>query len=231
MLLVLIIPFFAFSQMNEVPLGQLDLNMKPYGVSVVKPYVVEGIKGTPFLYEEYYPATIYIKSKSIRLDSVRLNLLNNSIEFVSNGKAKAISGTKLDKIIIHVYGLKDGKVIYNGSCFKIENTISTGFYELLGETSRFKVLSKHSAKMKKPQYVAVLDAGSRKPEIKQISNNYILSDSTTLYNAKNKKMILSNFPNHESELKKFISTENISLKETQDLLRLLKYYEEISTKK
>ncbi|MCB0631175.1 MAG: hypothetical protein R2824_20490 [Saprospiraceae bacterium] len=185
----------------------------------------EGIKGTPFMSEEWQKGSFQLKGKDeFSQDiSVQLNLVEQTLYFqLNNGFTAILPTAKLQALRINT----DGD---NARLFRVyaENEIEGGsdsklkFYEVLFE-GPFLLLKQHYKVFREADFKGAYSSDRRYDEYVDQSNLWLQEAGKPFQKVKlKKKNIEDALPGYTDEIQKVMKSEKISLREDIDLVQLL----------
>jgi len=207
---------------NLRELGSMD------GTGTVKTfdYRYEGVKGTPYVFEDFRNGEVYLKSKNkVALGKLNYNCFENEIAYMdpADGKIRI-----MNRFLVDLFTIQDGDGVLTFVPIKLDEDTETIFAEVLyNKGSRaYKVYKKEWLKA---NYEGGYSADRRYDEFVDKYDLYFLKKGdNTLYKAKNsKKQMIAAFPEKDKEISSFIKSNKLDLKEDQSLVRLLEYYDSL----
>jgi hypothetical protein len=113
----------------------------------------------------------------------------------------------------------------NADIYKDEEGKSvSGFLEIAVEDTKAKLLVKEDLKLKKANYVATVDMGSREDKLVK-EESYYMAKNGILYKFTAKKdKNLSLFGDMKEEMKKYIDARKLKFNNRLDLMDIVKHY-------
>ena len=186
----------------------------------------EGVKGTPFVFEEFHPGEVYLKTKNkVVVQDLNYDCFENEIVYVDPA-TKAIR--LMNKFQVDFFIIRNGDMEMTFVPLKLEGETETIFAEVLYNQGSivYKVYGKGWVKA---NYEGGYSPDRRYDEFVDKSDLYFLKKGEPiLYKARrSKKQLVAAFPGHEKEISSFIKANKLNLKEDESLVSLLKYYDSL----
>ncbi|GAB4395870.1 MAG: hypothetical protein OHK0053_07220 [Microscillaceae bacterium] len=178
--------------------------------------------GDPYLLEDWTSAMIKTRSslESYRLDSVKLNLLNDRIEFFENGRMKMMLGAELEEIRF----MRPGRttIAVNAKDYTLAEVPLAGFLEKL-EEGEVQLLKRVVMLIKEANYVIALNVGSRSDQIVR-ENQYYFAEKGKLFPAERKKDIISYFDQKGFDIRPILKSGEVWIRDEEGLRKLVRQY-------
>lgn len=217
-----------------------DLNYGSFKLSPQRStiYGVEGSKGTVqgdvYLDSAWHTAELFFYPEVVRRydpeasDSVggykvRVEVVDYTVEFLIDNTVKAIEENAVKKLRWQT----------NNKVVKLVNTRQysgaedvKGFYEILSE-GQLTVLKYTRIQVIQPTFNVALNVGTKDAKLIQKPEYYYVkgTQSTTLTKFKpTKSALLDLMNNKKTSVEKYLKTNDLSLKEEQDLVKVLNFY-------
>jgi len=178
----------------------------------------EGIEGYPTLVKAYCPGQItMITGKKVNFDSVNLDIYSNDV-LVKRNNTESVFIRKLVK----EFSLECAES--TKTFFRLKNLEgSESFYQLLGG-GKVKLLKNSYKTISGPTNTGgAFSSGSLNSEFIEKSKMYIQKDNGDLFELKNKKILISQFPDQEEEISKFMKSNKINLIDENDTIKLIEF--------
>ena len=216
-LFLAVVPNFLLAQQNKPMAFNLQENLKLVAnLQVGSPAALgydnryEGVRGTPFLFDEYYPADFKKDGKFYQDPKVKykLNLERNLIHTqFKNGYEIAFHMSAFEEIHLKK-GSKIMKFILLNSAYVEGNPEGAKFYEQLND-GPYQLIKQHKKLFKEADYKEVYSNDVRYDEYLDRYQYFIRTPNNTFEKIKlKKKVLLKQFPNWKSDLDKFTKTHN-----------------------
>jgi hypothetical protein len=186
------------------------------------------IEGSPYMNNEFQLGKVYNRiTKNVSNFLLRYNIYNDEIQIkVNDNNTSRVLIKSNDYFVI----FNNSQIFYEK--YLVNNKIETGYFILKYTGKSLRLFEKKNkifqdAKPSKDSFHNSIPA-----KFKDNSSYYIKSINDEILHpvSSSKKAVLDNFPNHEKELKTYIKSEKINLKDENDLKKLLTYYDMILTK-
>lgn len=207
---------------NLRELGSMD------GTGTVKTFDnrYEGVKGTPYVFENFLPGEVYLKTKNkVTVPQLNYNCFENEIAYIDPA-TKVIR--VMNRFQVDLFTIQDGDKVLTFVPIKLDEGAETIFAEVLYNKASdvYKVYGKEWVKA---NYQGGYSADRRYDEFVDKYDLYFMKKGDhTLYKAKrSKKQVVEAFPGHESEISAFIKSSKLDLKEDQSLVKLMEYYDSL----
>lgn len=181
------------------------------------------IEGSPYMDNEFQIGKVYNRiTKNVSNFLLRYNNYNDEIQIkVGDDNNSRVLIKSKDYFVM----LNNSKIFYEK--YQIKNNIETGYFILkyTGKSSKLfekKYKTYEAAKPSKDSFHISTPA-----KFKDNTAYYIQSTNDEVLRpiSSSKKAVLDNFPTHKKELKTYIKSENINLKDENDLKKLFTYYD------
>lgn len=217
------IPDYTEAKENVRELGSLS------GTGNVKTFDnrYEGTKGTPYVFEEWFPGEVFLKNnKRIIIEQMNYNCYDNEVAYLEpNSKAVML----INKYMVELFFLKPGADTLLFVPVQLEADKQPVFVQVLYNdgSSLYKLYGKEFVRA---NYEGAYSADRRYDEFADKSSLYLsMQDDPAKYHKvkKSKKQIISAFPGAEDQISAFIKAEKLDLKSEKDLIKLLRYYDSL----
>ncbi|MFO8233880.1 MAG: hypothetical protein R6U04_00550 [Bacteroidales bacterium] len=191
---------------------------------------LKNVQGTPYLSEKFLPSKVYFIDQDKPIEAnLRYNAYSDDFEFFQGGNNYVISNMEhIDSIkyfghnFVHTAYTKKKGGLFGGSTDEME-----GFLARLvnGPCSLYKVYSVkfHDAKSAKTGY-----NDPKPPRFEKETPIYCIQlkndPHPRVIQSFREKKFLDNFGSLDKKLKKYIKESNIRLKEEDNLIKFIKYY-------
>lgn len=183
----------------------------------------EGTKGTPYVFEDWYPGEVFLKDKKrVIIKEMNYNCYDMEVTYL-DPSTKAVM--LINKFTVDLFYLKSGPDTLVFVPIQLEDKNGPVFAQLLykGKSTLYKLYSKEFVRA---NYEGGYSADRRYDEFADKSSLYfsLQDDPTPGKLKKSKKQILEAFPGAEKEISAYIKAEKPDLKSEEDLIELFKYY-------
>lgn len=196
-----------------------DSNFNKYSSNVD----LSNIEGSPFMNNDFQLGKVYNRiTKNVTNFLLRYNIYNDEIQIkVSENNNSRVLIKSNDYFVI----FNNSKIFYEK--YQINNKTETGYFILKYTGKSLSLFEKkyktyHEAKPAKDSFHRSTPA-----KFKDNTEFYVktINDELLRHVSSNKKAILDNFPTHKKELKTYIKSEKLDLKDEKDLKKLITYYD------
>ena len=182
----------------------------------------EAFIGSEYLFDEWYPAEMTLKSGAkANLNNVKINLRSSNVDALFLGEEKELLAVFFDEVIINAGGHQ--RKFYSNKAKEIKGMTDPGFYEEIGK-AKDKVIVRHSSYIQKPDPQAKILGLETRHKIVKRSNTFILKDDK-LYEIKSKKDIKNLYKSKSSKLDEIFENHRIDIKNPESLAYLIEHLE------
>ena len=212
------------SEINQI------LQKKQYEMREYNEQMLNKIKGTPYLSEEFLSSRVYLKDNKKPIKAkLKYNAHSDNFEFFQGGRLFVLADIEridsiryMDKTFIPTTYVKKETGLFGSSTSKKDGFLA----ELVkGPCSLFKIYSVKFYEEDPP------DTGYdeyQPPRFERENPVYCLQLHNDAHprviTSFRKRKLLEKFGNHEKELEGYVNNHNLNLREESDLIRLIRYY-------
>jgi len=186
----------------------------------------EGTKGTPYVFETWFPGEIYLKSKKkVLVKEMNYNCYDNELVFMD----PATSVIRLiNRYTVDFYYILNGNDTLLFVPIEPENDGEFLFAQVLYKGGSM-VYKHYQKEFVRANYEGGYSADRKYDQFADKSTLYISRQNDEMYYKvkKSKKQILEAFPGVEDEISSYIKAEKIDLKDEKDVVKLLKFYDSL----
>jgi len=175
------------------------------------------ITGSAYLNKAYNTGTVYLKNENKKIVApIRFNVEKNEFELLFNTKKIVLDPATIKKVVF------DKKVFIPYT----DNQFNAQFYQYLGKINTKEVLLFYGIKITDKVYAPGLSTGDPEQKRSIITTYFVSNDVTGSIKPikKNKKTLLALFGKKKKEMEKYIKQNNINIKKSENLVKLIKYY-------
>ncbi len=218
----------------RMPAGKLDANINPGGQVAEISEPIVGVKGTRYLSDDWQVGNIYISSGVEVSDLfLRYDLQRTRLELNTASGIRVVPSNDID-----YFEMRDSKSISSQKrkfvhfkFFEYDLPLPTqGFFEVLNPNEENQVLIKHGYKIQDAYYVPALDAGNKEAKIYKTEDLYLKIDGKVKEVPRKKKEIFTLFGKKASQIEKHAKQENFNPRHKDELVQLVKHYNELTAK-
>lgn len=210
---LLVSPIALYSQVlgNRMIVRQSTISL--VGLSKVE----EGTEGTPYLNNDFKKGTVYSNGSKFSNVPLRYDIHDDRIEFLQNGAVYQLDpNSPITKIVID----QDVFVVEKYE-FKGKEKIG---YLLRLDSGRAVLMAKLITIYKERQEPTAMQYTAIPAKYTRLGNVYYMKEANRIVQIESLKKIAGLFADRQNELNSFIKSENLSLREETDLVKLFKYY-------
>ena len=184
----------------------------------------EGVKGTPYVFEEFHPGEVYLKTKNkVAVQDLNYNCFENELVYLDPA-TKVIR--VMNRFQVDLFTIRDGDRVLTFVPVKLGDDEQTIFAEVLYNKGSI-VYKVYGKEWLKANYEGGYSADRRYDQFVDKYDLYFMKKGgNMLYKAKkSKKQVIAAFPDHEKEISSYIKSNKLDLKEDSSLVKLLVYYD------
>jgi len=186
----------------------------------------EGTKGTPYVNETWYPGEIFLKSKSkVLVKEMNYNCYDNELVYLDPA-TKVIR--LINRFTVDLFYILNGSDTLLFAPIEPENDGEFLFAQVLYNGGSM-VYKRYQKEFIRANYEGGYSADRKYDEFADKSDLYISrqNDEKFYKVKKSKKQILVAFPGTEDEISSYIKAQKLDLKDEEDVIKLLKYYDSL----
>ncbi|MEA3462214.1 MAG: hypothetical protein U9R49_10070, partial [Bacteroidota bacterium] len=186
----------------------------------------EGTKGTPYVFETWFPGEIFLKSKKkIVIKELNYNCYDNEVAFLDPA-TKTVR--LINKFTVELFYFLNGSDTLLFAPIQPENDGDFLFAQVLYNKGSV-VYKRYQKEFVRANYEGGYSADRKYDEFADKSSLYFSKHNDPRFYRvrKSKKQILAAFPDAEDEISSFIKAEKLDLKREEDVVKLLKYYDSL----
>jgi len=184
----------------------------------------KGVKGTPYVFEEFHPGEVYLKTKNkVAVQDLNYNCFENEIVYMDPATQVI---RVMNRFQVDLFTIRDGDRVLTFVPVKLGDDEQTIFAEVLYNKGSI-VYKVYGKEWLKANYEGGYSADRRYDEfVDKYDLYFIKKGENMLYKAKkSKKQVIEAFPDHEKEISSYIKSNKLDLKEDSSLVKLLAYYD------
>lgn len=186
-------------------------------------------EGNVYLEDNWQSGNITLKG-GYRLNDlqIRYDLFHNSLEFMDEGNRK----------VCPLYLIEKFNIAQNNEVSVYVNIKETPLVKLINHkgivkviyTKKISLFSYTYLKILEPTYAPEFDMGRKSDKIVKKKTYYLINENKPykLYTSINKNEVP--FGNHFIEIKSYIKKNNLKLKQEKDLIEIVDYYNQLTSK-
>jgi len=183
----------------------------------------EGVKGTPFVFEEWLKGIVLLKDSTLFKGlSLKYDAYNDELVILNT---KNNTPMVMDKTPISAFTLATSELTPSMLFVKVPYDEKNFFMQLIYEGKRIDFLKQYKKRLRKADYEGPYNAGIPYDEFIEGNNYFLRFPTGKMEKTKlNRRSIIKSFPNKQQELKSFAKKNNMNLDNEQDVIKLIKYY-------
>lgn len=191
------------------------------------PYEIDwdNVKGSPYLNEKYKLAKFYIGDKSYGNIMMRFNTYTSEIELLPEEGEEVGALMKLDGSRI----LFENKTLALFNYTNEDGDATKEYFLVLNKADNIKLLLRKKCVFSPNEKALTANQADRAAKFTQYNYFYIVKDGEFFEVNPKKKDVMKVFPDKKNEIKAYIKSEKLKLKNQQDFAKLVDYIARIST--
>jgi len=178
------------------------------------------VKGHPYLFDNWTDGTVkLINGKSYTSVQLKYNLLRDEL-FFKDIKTEQLLAFVIPVVEFKLNDQEKGSIIYRSGYKAIDDNTEKSYYQVLfdGVTQLLKRTSK-KINEEKP-----FNSASTIKSFEVLTFYYISNNNTLIKIRKDKKSVLAALANQSAALENYIQEKSLNLKNEEDLIQLIQYY-------
>lgn len=237
--LLILACFASHAQSSSQPTGlDAERNLKEIGdnsnlTGVVKTFDnrYEGVKGSPYLFDEWTEANVAIKGDKIYTDvRVKYDILEDNLLYKNTkGSVYVINAGSVDYVELKKPVSGKNLIIKSSITLGAAPGITNKFYFPLYEGPNIQLVKMIEKNLIKASYKEAYSAGRTFDEIKTKEVYYFLRSGEPAEKVKlNKKQLLSLFGAQKSAIEAYVKEANVDVNSEEGWIKVLVYYESLA---
>ena len=204
----------------------LGNNEMLYGIPLPEGKVI----GDSYLSTEWKKSVIllYDNNKLIEGFPVRYDIKSDDLEVKGRTEVKVLEGRKVKSFMWIDSSRSEPYYFVNAKDFKLDGVPLTGFFEVMvdGNSPLFK---KTNISIKKADYNATLNMGSRDDKILKNSTYFAVDGASISEIPGNKKKFLQLLKSKADQVESYMDENGLSIKREEELVAIFKYYNSLNS--
>jgi hypothetical protein len=210
-----------FAQTSQEEITPDDLK------NIVRHNVIEAVQatetiGTPYLFDDFEDGFITLADgKNTASLQLNFNIYENRVEFSDAGSIIAVDNEMVDRFSFNTAGTE--MVFAKG--FDSRRLDNNEFVQVLAD-GQVKLLKKYEVSFQ--ENVATYGTATQKDEYISNERYYIYEDAeTNQLRSLSERQVLRTLNDHRDEMESYINENDLDIENTEDLARLIQYYNEL----
>ncbi len=230
------IAIFSYSQTIHQTIVASEENLKRISKMTGPIYTTnmdelyEGVRGTPYLFNEWKPGNIYLKdNKLIKNVNVKYNIYTDDLLYLNSSSGDSLI---IDRSMIEKFEIMDNSsgnlILMEEMNIKPEKNDNAAFVRIIYD-GRSKLILKYSKIFIKANYKGPYATGNKYDEYTDKWQYYLITGENTITRIKLcKKSVIKVLSVKESKIKAFVNGQDLSLDNENDVIRVLEYYDSLA---
>jgi hypothetical protein len=190
----------------------------------------EGIKGTPYLFNEWKKGNIYLMDNTYINDvSIKYNIYTDDILYLNSKSGDSLI---IDRSLINSFEItgdnSNNLLLFKEISLRPYKKDKSTFVKVLYD-GKSKFIVKYTKTFIKADYKGAYSAGRKYDEYIDDQQYYIMKDDNTPAKIKlNKKSVTKVLSDKDDKIKSYLNEHKLALDNEDDVERLLQYYDSIA---
>jgi hypothetical protein len=190
----------------------------------------EGIKGTPYLFNEWKKGNIYLIDNTYINDvSIKYNIYTDDILYLNSKSGDSLI---IDRSLINSFEItgdnSNNLLLFKEISLRPYKKDKSTFVKVLYD-GKSKFIVKYTKTFIKADYKGAYSAGRKYDEYIDDQQYYIMKDDNTPAKIKlNKKSVTKVLSDKDDKIKSYLNEHKLALDNEDDVERLLQYYDSIA---
>ncbi len=190
----------------------------------------EGIKGTPYLFNEWKQGNIYLNDNTYINDvNIKYNIYTDDVLYLHRKSGDSLI---IDRSLINSFEITDDNsgnlVLFKEISLRPDKNDKSTFVKVLYD-GKSKFIIKYTKTFIKADYKGAYSAGRKYDEYIDDYQYYIITNSTDPVKIKlNKKSVVKALSDKEVKIQPFLNEHRLNLNDEYGIAELLEYYDSIS---
>jgi hypothetical protein len=190
----------------------------------------EGIKGTPYLFNQWKQGNIYLNDNTYINDvNIKYNIYTDDVLYLHSKSGDSLI---IDRSLINSFEITDDNsgnlVLFKEISLRPDKNDKSTFVKVLYD-GKSKFIIKYTKTFIKADYKGAYSAGRKYDEYIDDYQYYIITNSTDPVKIKlNKKSVAKALSDKEDKIQSYLNEHHLNLNDEYGIAELLEYYDSIS---
>jgi len=190
----------------------------------------EGIKGTPYLFNEWKQGNIYLNDNTFINDvNIKYNVYTDDVLYLNSKSGDSLI---IDRSLINSFEITDdyssNLVLFKEISLRPDKNDKSTFVKVLYD-DKSKFIIKYTKTFIKADYKGPYSAGRKYDEYVDDYQYYIIKNSDNLAKIKlNKKSVVKVLSDRDNKIQSYINEHRLTLNNEDSIVELLEYYDSIN---
>jgi len=190
----------------------------------------EGIKGTPYLFNEWKQGNIYLNDNTyINGVNIKYNIYTDDVLYLHSKSGDSLI---IDRSLINSFEISDDNsnnlVLFEEISLRPNKNDKSTFVKVIYD-DKTKFIIKYTKTFIKADYKGAYSAGRKYDEYIDDYQYYIIKNSDNPVKIKlNKKSVVKALSDKENKIKSYLNEHSLNLNNEDDIAELLQYYDSIN---
>lgn len=178
------------------------------------------VKGHPYLFEEWTEGTVKLSNgKTYSAVSLKYNVLRDEV-FFKDPKTGQLLAFVVPVVEFKLNDADKGSLLFRNGYKALENATEKSYYQVVFNGG-MQLLKRTSKKINEEK---PFNSASTIKSFEEITSYFLASNDTPVRIRRDKKSVLTALGKNSEALENFIKENQLNLKEENDLVRLITYY-------
>lgn len=190
----------------------------------------EGVKGTPYLFNEWKSGNIYLKdNKLIKNVKIKYNIYTDDLLYLNSTSGDSLI---INRSMINKFEISDDQpddlVLMEDINLKPDKSDKGTFVRVL-YNGRSKFILKYNKMFIPANYKGAYATGNKYDEYTEKQQYYLITGTDNITKTRlNKKFIIKVLSDREDKIKGFIREKNLTMDNEDDIVSVLIYYDSLT---
>jgi|SRR5215831_15322313 len=184
----------------------------------------DNIIGNPYLFKDWSDGVIrFTSGRTVTQFKLKFDCLKNQLLLQFDGSTFAAESKVREFVIYQKGGKNRDSIIFRKGYPAVDKATEETFYQVLfqGKVLLLKLISKNIIETKE------LVGGSVTRKLEEAESYYLLQNGSMIKLSLDKNELLQSLPEKSDQLSQYIASEQIRLRTADDLIKVIKKYNEL----
>ena len=192
----------------------------------------EDVDGSPYLFDKWMDGiVVFNDDKGGKYDQIKVDLMNSQLEIMYMNQEKVLPFREFKQLKLNSINLHEKSFFQVGSDFAYNGKILNGMAKVTPIGEHYKVVELYQIRtVEENMNNKIVGAANHKKRIVQEKKLFIQKRGKLL-RIKNKKQVYKILTSRQKKLKEYVASNNLNLKNEQDLVQAVEFYQTLIVKK
>ncbi len=189
----------------------------------------EGIKGTPYLFDDWKQGNIYLNDNTYINDvNIKYNIYTDDVLYLNSTSGDSLI---IDRSVIKSFEINDDNsgnmLLFREISLRADKKERNTFIKVIYE-DKSKFIIKYTKTFIKADYKGAYSAGRKYDEYVDDYQYYIITNPDNPSKVKlNRKSVVKALSDREDKILAYMNEHNLNLDNEDDIIELMKYYDSL----